>query len=121
MPQPYVAEEKMRKTICLSILFGAVLFGCAAFAQDWSRFDEQDNRGSGYKLMPAIDQQRSYSGTEAFESGSVGPYGNGAIGPYGNGAIGPYGDPGRGATVAYAAEQCAEVFLAAAIGDSLHT
>ena len=87
----------MRKTICLSILFGAVLVGRAAFAEDWARFDGQDNRGPGYNSMSAIDQQRSYSGTEAFESGSVGAYGNGAIGPYGNGAIGPYGDPGRGA------------------------
>ncbi len=87
----------MRKTICLSILFAAVFGNSAAFAQDWSRFDEHDNPGSGYNSMPANAQQRSYTGTEAFESGSVGPYGNGAIGPHGNGAIGPYGDPGRGA------------------------
>jgi hypothetical protein len=79
----------MRKTICLSILFAAIFGNSAALAQD--------NPNSGYNSVPANDQQRSYTGAEAFESGSVGPYGNGAIGAYGNGAIGPYGDPGRGA------------------------
>lgn len=44
-----------------------------------------------------IDSSRSYTGTQAVESGRVGVYGNGAVGPYGNGAIGAYGDPGRGA------------------------
>jgi hypothetical protein len=78
----------MRKTICLPILCGAVLVNTAAFAEDWSRFEGQDNPGSGYSSMSANDQQRSYTGTQAFESGSVGAYGNGAIGPYGNGAIG---------------------------------
>jgi len=44
-----------------------------------------------------LSQEPAHSGTQSFESGQVGVYGNGAIGAYGNGAIGAYGDPGHGA------------------------
>jgi hypothetical protein len=58
-----------------------------------------DTRGSNRDNGSVYDsgRNRPYTGTEALESGRLGPYGNGSVGAYGNGAVGAYGDPGRGA------------------------
>lgn len=57
----------------------------------------RDDSTAGQQSAFAAPRDRAYTGTEALESGRVGPYGNGSIGAYGNGAVDARGDPGSGA------------------------